>query len=143
MAETLDYSHQKGVVHRDIKPSNIIVQPSNRIKITDFGIARIEDATASLQTRDGEIIGTPAYMSPQQVLGKTVDGRSDLFSLGVILYELCTGRRPYVSHSWDSPQLAPTWTPLSRVRSLAPARAPDWAESLAAWSIKATGGEGY
>jgi len=95
IAETLEYAHRKGVVHRDIKPSNIIVQPDGRIKITDFGIARIEDSNASLQTQAGETIGTPSYMSPEQVLGKTVDGRSDLFSLGVVLYELCTGKRPF------------------------------------------------
>ncbi len=95
IAETLDYAHSKGVVHRDIKPSNILVQPKERLKITDFGIAHIEDPSATLQTQDGEILGTPAYMSPEQVLGKTIDGRSDLFSLGVILYELSTGTRPF------------------------------------------------
>jgi serine/threonine-protein kinase len=95
IAETLEYAHKKGVVHRDIKPSNIIVQPDGRIKITDFGIARIEDSNASLQTLAGETIGTPSYMSPEQVLGQTVDGRCDLFSLGVVLYELSTGKRPF------------------------------------------------
>jgi serine/threonine protein kinase len=95
VAETLDYAHQKGIVHRDVKPSNIIVQPSGQIKITDFGIAHIEDSTASLQTQAGEILGTPAYMSPEQVLSEPVDGRSDLFSLGIILYELSTGKRPF------------------------------------------------
>lgn len=95
VAETLDYAHQKGVVHRDIKPSNIILTPSGQIKITDFGIAHIDDPTATLHTMVGEIMGTPAYMSPQQVLGQTTDGRTDLFSLGVILYELSTGRRPF------------------------------------------------
>lgn len=95
ICETLDYAHAKGVIHRDIKPSNILVQPKGRIKITDFGIARIEDPSATLQTQDGEILGTPAYMSPEQVLGKAIDGRSDLFSVGVILYELSTGSRPF------------------------------------------------
>ncbi|NTU48417.1 MAG: serine/threonine protein kinase, partial [Syntrophobacteraceae bacterium] len=95
VAETLDYAHEKGVVHRDIKPSNIVVQPKGLVKITDFGIAHIEDPSATLQTQDGEILGTPAYMSPEQVLGHSVDGRSDLFSLGVILYELSTGKRPF------------------------------------------------
>ena len=94
-AETLDYAHQKGVVHRDIKPSNIILQPDGKIKITDFGIAHIEDSSETLQTLEGEIIGTPAYMSPEQVLGKSVDGRTDIFSLGAVLYELSTGRRPF------------------------------------------------
>ena len=95
IAETLDYAHRKGVIHRDIKPSNIVVEPDGQIKITDFGIARIEDSSATLQTQAGAIMGTPAYMSPEQVLGHSVDGRSDLFSLGVILYELSTGRRPF------------------------------------------------
>ncbi|NLI80247.1 MAG: PEGA domain-containing protein [Deltaproteobacteria bacterium] len=95
VAETLDYAHSKGVIHRDIKPSNIVVQPKGQVKITDFGIAHIEDPSATLQTQDGEILGTPAYMSPEQVLGHAIDGRSDLFSLGVILYELSTGKRPF------------------------------------------------
>ena len=95
IAETLDYAHRKGVVHRDIKPSNIIVQKDGGIKITDFGIARVEDASSTLQTQTGEILGTPAYMSPEQVMGNPVDGRSDIFSLGVILYEMATGKRPF------------------------------------------------
>ena len=97
VAETLQYAHQKGVIHRDIKPGNIMVQPDGVIKIADFGIARIEDPSATFQTQTGEIMGTPAYMSPEQVLGKPVDGRSDLFSLGVILYELTTGKRPFAT----------------------------------------------
>lgn len=95
IAETLDHAHSRGVVHRDIKPSNILVQPNGRIKITDFGIAHMEDSACTLQTREGEILGTPAFMSPEQVQGKPVDGRSDLFSLGVVLYQLATGQRPF------------------------------------------------
>ncbi len=94
-AETLDHAHQKGIVHRDVKPSNILLQTSGQIKITDFGIAHIEDPSASVQTQAGEILGTPAYMSPEQVMSRPVDGRSDLFSLGIILYELATGKRPF------------------------------------------------
>ncbi len=95
VAEALHYAHERGVTHRDIKPSNIIIEQSGRVKITDFGIARIEDAEGVIQTQAGEILGTPAYMSPEQALGKTVDGRSDIFSLGVILWEMCVGKRPF------------------------------------------------
>ena len=95
VAEALHYANERGVTHRDIKPSNIIVEPGGRIKITDFGIAHIEDFSGMIKTQAGEILGTPAYMSPEQVLGKAVDGRSDIFSLGVILWELCVGKRPF------------------------------------------------
>ena len=99
VSNALDYAHGKGIVHRDIKPSNIIIQPDDSVKITDFGIARIEDPLATQQTQAGEILGTPAYMAPEQVLGQPVDGRSDLFSLGVILYELTVGQRPFSGES--------------------------------------------
>ncbi len=95
VAETLDYAHRQGIVHRDIKPSNIILTEENQVKLTDFGIARIEDTAAGQQTQAGEILGTPVYMSPEQVMGQKVDGRSDLFSVGVILYEMVVGRRPF------------------------------------------------
>ena len=95
IASTLEYAHQKGVIHRDVKPSNILINADGQIKITDFGIAHIEDPAATLQTQAGEIMGTPAYMSPEQVQGHPVDNRSDIFSLGIILYELSTGMRPF------------------------------------------------
>ena len=89
----LDYAHQKGIVHRDIKPANIMIAADGTAKITDFGIAKI---TASEQfTMTGSIVGTPHYMSPEQVQGQTVDGRSDQFSLAVIAFEMLTGEKPY------------------------------------------------
>src|ERR1035438_1899246 len=92
-AVALDYAHGKGIVHRDIKPANIMIAADGTAKITDFGIAKI---TASEQfTMTGSIVGTPHYMSPEQVQGQTVDGRSDQFSLAVIAYEVLTGEKPY------------------------------------------------
>jgi serine/threonine-protein kinase len=90
--DALDYSHRQGVIHRDIKPANIFMLPDGSVKVGDFGIAHIE---ASNLTQVGAVMGTPAYMSPEQILGLPVDGRSDLFSAGVILYQFLTGERPF------------------------------------------------
>ena len=96
VALALDYAHRQGVVHRDIKPANIIVLKDWQIKVADFGVARV---VSSSQTETGVILGTPNYMSPEQVAGKKVDGRSDLFSLGVVMYELLSGEKPFQGDS--------------------------------------------
>ncbi|SEM41564.1 Serine/threonine protein kinase [Syntrophus gentianae] len=92
VALALDYAHERGVVHRDIKPANIQISSTGHVTVTDFGIARVVDLSG---TQVGTIVGTPNYMSPEQVNGETTDGRTDLFSLGVVLYELLTGIKPF------------------------------------------------
>ena len=88
----LDYAHRSGLVHRDVKPANLMLVLGRTLKITDFGLAKHPEASL---TSDGTLIGTPNYMSPEQIAGKKLDGRSDLFSLGVVLYELLAGQRPF------------------------------------------------
>lgn len=96
-ADALAYAHKDNVVHRDIKPANIMYDPESKTtKVTDFGIARITDAS---KTKTGVVLGTPSYMSPEQLSGKKVDGRSDLFSLGVMLYQMSTGQLPFKADS--------------------------------------------
>ena len=94
VARALDYVHYRGIIHRDIKPANVMVARAGGVKVMDFGIAR--DASQGDLTEAGTGIGTPAYMSPEQVLGDKLDARSDIFSLGVVLYQMLTGKKPFV-----------------------------------------------
>ncbi len=97
VADALGYAHSQGVVHRDIKPANVMIDLAvDLVKVTDFGIARIADSS---RTRTGMVLGTPSFMSPEQMAGRRVDGRSDLYSLGVMLYQLLTGQLPHRADS--------------------------------------------
>jgi TonB family protein len=92
VASAVDYAHSKGVIHRDIKPSNLILFDAERVKVTDFGIAKLVDAE---MTQSGTLLGTPSYMSPEQAMGERLDGRSDIFSLGVCAFEMLSGEQPF------------------------------------------------
>jgi serine/threonine protein kinase len=97
VAEALAHAHRQGIVHRDIKPANVMVDlPADVVKVTDFGIAHIADAS---RTRTGMVLGSPSFMSPEQMAGSSVDGRSDLYSLGVMLYQLLTSHLPHEGES--------------------------------------------
>src|SRR2546428_1523585 len=97
LLDALDFAHEAGVVHRDIKPANVMLDSQGRTKLTDFGVARVTDAdrTSAERTQAGTMVGTPAYMSPEQIQGQRIDRRTDIFSAGIILYQFLTGQKPF------------------------------------------------
>jgi serine/threonine-protein kinase len=118
VADALAYAHNQGVVHRDIKPANVMIDPtSDTVKVTDFGVARFVDAC---RTRTGVLLGTPSYMSPEQMVGARVDGRADIYALGVMLYQLLTGALPHSSDSMAELMRAIVNEPAPDVRALRP-----------------------
>ncbi len=159
LLSALDYAHKQSIVHRDIKPANLLVQASGRIKLADFGVARIQDSGEATRTQ-GSIVGTLKYMSPEQLEGRPIDARADLFAAGVVLYQLLTGQRPFdgdtdfaviqkiVSHT---PATATSFNPklppaldavvakaLAKSRDLRYATALEFADALRAASNQAT-----
>lgn len=119
VADALGYAHTMAVVHRDIKPANIMYEPeSDTPKVTDFGIARVTDSS---RTKTGMVLGTPSYMSPEQLAGKRIDGRSDLFSLGVTLYQMLSGRLPFEGESMTQLMFAIANNPHPPIRDYNPA----------------------
>jgi len=116
MLDALQYAHERGIVHRDIKPANILISPDTKLKITDFGISRLLSMELTMTPL---LIGTPSYMSPEQCMGASLDGRSDLFSLGCVLYELLAGHRPFQGANYTDTILgiiSRPHTPLQEIR---------------------------
>jgi serine/threonine-protein kinase len=122
IAEALESAHEGGIVHRDIKPANILITDRDQVRVVDFGLAKLAGEAAV--TRQGSVIGTPAYMSPEQATGTEVDGRSDLWALGVVLYEMVAGRRAFAAENEQAILLAITTsdpTPIDTLRPEVPA----------------------
>jgi serine/threonine-protein kinase len=114
VADALDYAHQQGVVHRDIKPANIMITKDQTVKVMDFGIAKM---ASSNKTQTDIVLGTPTYMSPEQIAGKKVDGRSDIFSLGIVLFELLAGQPPFTADNLSALLFTITHNPHPAIHS--------------------------
>jgi serine/threonine-protein kinase len=127
VADALGYAHSMAIVHRDIKPANIMYEPeSDTVKVTDFGIARITDSS---RTKTGMVLGTPSYMSPEQLAGRKIDGRSDLFSLGVTLYQMLCGKLPFEAESMTQLMFAIANNPHPPIRQVN-AALPPWIDAI-------------
>jgi len=117
VADALGYAHQQGVVHRDIKPANIMLTKDRVVKVMDFGIAKM---ASSSKTQTNIVMGTPTYMSPEQIAGKKVDGRSDIFSLGIVLFELLTGQLPFTADNLSAVLFSITHHPHPPIQTVRP-----------------------
>jgi serine/threonine-protein kinase len=113
----LEPTHKKGIIHRDIKPDNIMITSRGEVKITDFGIVHVEEATF---TPTGAMLGTPRYMSPEQVSGAKIDGRSDIYSVGILMYEILTGSPPFITGDISYQQVNKDPVPPRAVNSVIP-----------------------
>ena len=102
LLDALEFAHEAGVIHRDVKPANVMLDSGGHVKLTDFGVARITDADGEQgeATRAGAMIGTPSYMSPEQIQGQAIDRRTDIFSAGILFYQLLTGKKPFEGTQW-------------------------------------------
>jgi serine/threonine-protein kinase len=102
LLDALEFAHEAGIIHRDVKPANVMVDAAGRAKLTDFGVARFTDPDGDQAeaTRAGAMIGTPSYMSPEQIQGQPIDRRSDIFSAGILFYQLLTGQKPFEGTQW-------------------------------------------
>ena len=102
LLDALDFAHESGVIHRDVKPANVMIDTAHHVKLTDFGVARVTDPDGDFAeaTRAGQMIGTPAYMSPEQIQGQAIDRRTDIFSAGILFYQFLTGQKPFEGTQW-------------------------------------------